>query len=71
MELADEAVAAAEHSVVCVRACCRIRKFGNSDSGFRTSEVSVRVRSADRRPVNNKTEQQKRKHTRKRAVPLH
>lgn len=71
MELADETVAAAPQSVICGRVRCRIGKSGNSDRAIRTSEAAVRVRSFDRRPVNNEPEQQKRKHARKRAVPLH
>jgi hypothetical protein len=71
MELADEAVAAAQQSVACGRVRCRIRKSGSSDGAIGTSEVSVRVRRFDRRPVNNETEQQKREHARKRSVPLH
>lgn len=70
MELADETVAAAQQSVTCVRVRCRIRKSGNSDSAIRTREAAVCVRRFDRRPVNNEPEQQKRKHARKRSVPL-
>lgn len=70
MELADEAVAAAQQSVAGGRVRGRIRKSGNSDGALRASEVSVRVRCFDRRPVNNETEQQKREHAGKRAVPL-
>jgi hypothetical protein len=70
MELADQTVAAAQQSVTRARVCCRIGKSGNSDRAIRTSEAAVSVRRFDRRPVNNETEQQKRKHARKRSVPL-
>jgi len=71
MELADEAVAAAQQRVAGGRIRCRIRKSGNSDGAFGASEASVRVRRFDRRPVNDETEQQKSEHARKRTVPLH
>ena len=70
MELADETVAAAQQSVVCLGVRCRIRKGGNADRAVCCREVAVRVRGFHRGAVNNETEQQKRKHPSKRSVPL-
>ena len=67
VELANEAVAAAQQCVVCFRFLRGIREGGTTDIvGWR--EASMSMRRLNRRSVNNETEQEKREHAGKSAV---
>jgi hypothetical protein len=57
MELANEAVAAAQQSGVDLTITCRIRKVGSPNDTGRAGQVSVSMRRLNRRPVNYETEQ--------------
>ncbi len=70
MKLTDQAVAAAGQRVSCRRFCRRVRNCINAEVVCGPRETGVRVRSLERRAVNDETEQQKREHAGKHAVPV-
>lgn len=71
VELADETVATAQQSAVCFSVRCRIRKVRTANRIVRSGEASMSVRGFYRCSVDDKAEQQKRKHASKHAAPFY